>query len=97
MELSLTEAVEEILEDLASGKKRDAVKAKKVAKALRLLSDNPQHPGLNSHRYDALDGEVGETVWESYVENNTPSAWRIWWFDGPGDEVITVVDVGPHP
>lgn len=36
-------------------------------------------------------------MWESYVENNTPSAWRIWWFDGPGDEVITVVDVGPHP
>lgn len=44
MELSLTEAVEEILEDLASGKKRDAVKAKKVAKALRLLSGIPSIP-----------------------------------------------------
>jgi hypothetical protein len=52
---------------------------------------------LNSHRYRSLDSVFGETVWESYVENHAPSAWRIWWLYGPDDDMITVVDLGPHP
>jgi len=36
------------------------------------------------------------------VENNTPSAWRIFWRYGPNEgekgeiAVITVVSIGPH-
>jgi hypothetical protein len=31
------------------------------------------------------------------VENDAPSAWRIWWFYGPDRGEITVVNIGPHP
>jgi hypothetical protein len=73
-------------------------KEKKVAKALRLLQDaGPSHPGLNSHRYESITGPAGEEVWESYVENRTPSAWRIWWSYGPEPGHITIVMIGPHP
>jgi hypothetical protein len=39
-------------------------------------------------------------VWDSYVENRTPGAWRIFWQYGPdeaGLRVITVLYIGPHP
>ena len=36
-------------------------------------------------------------VWESYVEQDTPAAWRVWWYYGPAKGEITVVDLGPHP
>lgn len=39
----------------------------------------------------------GEEVWESYVENKTPGAWRLWWVYGPGADTLTIVIVGPHP
>jgi predicted AlkP superfamily phosphohydrolase/phosphomutase len=71
--------------------------AKKIAKCLALLSENPRHPSLASHRFESFDGMYGEKVRESYVENKAPSAWRIWWFYGPEHEEITVVDIGPHP
>ena len=78
-------------------KQQYAAKLKKVRKALGLLQTNPRHPGLNSHKYTSLHGASGEDVWDSYVENNTPAAWRIFWHYGPGDGQITVVTIGPHP
>lgn len=74
-----------------------AAKLKKVRKALGFLSQNPRHPGLNSHKYTSITGASGEDVWESYVENNTPSAWRIFWHWGPDEKAITVVSITPHP
>ncbi|MEI6623684.1 MAG: hypothetical protein WCP28_17470 [Actinomycetes bacterium] len=74
------------------------VKAKKVAKALRLLEQQgPQYPGLQTHLYQSVVGPNGEPLWESYVENKTPSAWRIWWAYGPGSDTLTIITVGPHP
>lgn len=70
---------------------------KKVRKCLGLLSANPRHPGLNSHKYSDLTGANDEAVFEVYVENNTPSAWRVFWHYGPGKDVITVVAITPHP
>lgn len=73
-------------------------KHKKVVKTLRLLRDNgPAHPGLNPHRYRSITGPNGEEVWESYVENRTPGAWRIWWTYGPEPDTLTVITIGPHP
>jgi hypothetical protein len=74
------------------------VKRKKVVKALKLLRDaGPSYPGLHSHKYQSLHGPGGEDVFESYVENHTPGAWRVWWIYGPGSDEITIVSVGPHP
>lgn len=74
------------------------VKNTKVRKTLRMLRDiGPGHPGLRSHRYHSLRGLNGEDVWESYVENRAPGAWRIWWIYGPDPDTIKIVTVGPHP
>lgn len=88
---------EKVLLDLYS-RKQYATKFKKVRKALRLLERaGPRHPGLRSHAYQSVPVPGGGTLWESYVENHTPSAWRIWWFYGPDEEQITIVTIGPHP
>jgi hypothetical protein len=86
----------------------DAKKHGKVVKCLRKIAEDPRQPGLNSHKYDSMIGPNGEEVWESYVENNSPSAWRTFWCYGPNEredndptgavvQIITVVAITPHP
>ncbi len=77
--------------------KKDLEKLKRVHQCLGQLETNPRHPGLNSHKYNELRGANGEDVWESYVENNTLAAWRVFWHYGPGQSVIGIVAVTPHP
>ena len=72
-------------------------KLKKVRQTLGKLQQDPRHPGLNSHKYNSIQGVNGEDIWECYVENSTPSAWRMFWHYGPGKAVITLVTIGPHP
>ena len=93
-QLKLVPKVEETIADLAA---RDRRRHRKATKCLGLLEADPTYPGLNSHPYENVKGPLGETVWESYLENKTPSAWRVWWFYGPEQGHITVVDMGPHP
>ncbi|MGO1054900.1 hypothetical protein [Crossiella sp. CA198] len=96
-QLLYTAEAEQVLDDLLAKKQYEA-KLKKVRKALRLLAQaGPRHPGLHSHDYKSVPGPGGATLWESYVENRTPSAWRIWWIYGPDDGQITIVTIGPHP
>jgi hypothetical protein len=70
---------------------------KKWVKALMLLSQNPLHRGLGSHEIDALSRRYGEKVWQSYLENRTPAAGRMFWVYGPGKATITVIGLEPHP
>jgi hypothetical protein len=94
--LLYTDEAQATIDDLDGRKYAD--KRKKIIKALRLLRNiGPSHPGLESHKYHSLRGPNGEDVWESYVENRTPSAWRIWWVYGPGSDTLTIVTIGPHP
>ena len=94
--LAYTDEARSIITDLAKPKHADTLK--KVKKTLRLLRDvGTSHPGLNSHKYQSMTGPTGEDVWESYVENRTPGAWRIWWTYGPNPDAITIVTLGPHP
>jgi hypothetical protein len=97
MQIRTTPNVDEVIAGLSSGKRQDPIRFKKVGKALLILAENPRHPGLNSHRYEALDSTFKAQVWESYIENNVPTAWRIWWMYGPDPDTITVLSVGPHP
>jgi hypothetical protein len=75
----------------------DLVKLQNVRKCLGYLQTNPKHPGLETHEFSSVRGENGEKVWEAYVENNTPSAWRVFWHYGPSQREITVVAITPHP
>lgn len=102
-ELRFTPAAAETLAKLAKGGNATAAKLKKVRKALGLLQTDPLYPGLHSHRYHHFPGLEKDKVWDSYVENRTPGAWRIYWMYGPDEvrdgediPVITVLVIGPH-
>jgi hypothetical protein len=72
---------------------------KQVNKALRFLQENPQHPSLSSHEYHSLDHPFDKDgkVWESYIQNETPGAYRLFWCYGPTKGEITVIAITPHP
>ena len=77
---------------------KDEIKLyKKIGKALVLLAKDPRYPGLNSHEISSLSVRYGQKVWESYLENRTPAAGRIFWTYGPGQGDITIVAIEPHP
>jgi hypothetical protein len=80
-----------------AGLDSNQAKLKRVRKCLALLETNPRHPGLEAHSYKSLLGANGEKVFEAYVENKTPAAWRVFWHYGPGKETITVLTITPHP
>jgi len=85
------------LKDLEQGDANQQAKLRKVRKALARLAENPRHPGLVSHLYESFPVDRDVTVWDSYVENRTPGAWRIFWCYGPAKGVITVLAITPHP
>ncbi len=70
---------------------------KKLVKTTNLISNNPRHSGLCSHEISDLSDKAGFKVFESYVENNTPSTGRIFWTYGPGKGDITILGYEPHP
>lgn len=75
----------------------DANKYRKVAKTLALMETNLRHPGLQTHKFAELFGPNEEEVFEAYVENKTPAAFRVFWYYGPSQEVITILAITPHP
>jgi hypothetical protein len=84
-------------ETLANLQQTDPKKYKKVLKTLGLMQTNLRHSGLKTHKYDSLSGPDQEEVFEAYVENKTPAAFRIFWYYGPGKNVITILAITPHP
>lgn len=87
----------EATETLASLQELDSKKYAKVLKTLALMETNLRHPSLNSHKYDSLSGPEGEEIFEAYVENKTPGAYRVFWYYGPGQGVLTILAITPHP
>ncbi|NJM38389.1 MAG: hypothetical protein HC845_11325 [Akkermansiaceae bacterium] len=77
--------------------KRILKRLKAVRKALGYLETNPQHPGLNTHKYTSLSGPGGEEIFEAYAESKIPAAYRIFWFYGPDKKEITIITITPHP
>jgi hypothetical protein len=75
--------------------KKDILKA--VRKTLGFMETNLRHPSLNTHEFSSLKGPKGEKVFEAYVQQKTPAAYRIFWYYGPGRKQITIVAITPHP
>ncbi len=75
----------------------ERVLMRKLNKTMRLLAGDPRHPGLRSHEIEALSRRAGERVFESYLENNTPAAGRLFWLFGPSRGFITIIGLEPHP
>ena len=95
-DLKYTENAEDDLKELIVDKS-NKVALKAVVKSLKLMSNNLKHPSLNTHKYDELEGPNGEEVFESYAQNNTPGAYRIFWHYGPEKKTITILLISPHP
>ena len=67
-----------------------------MGKAMRRISLNPRHPDLQTHEIKPLSDRYGMKVWQSYLENNTPKAGRIYWIYGPAQGDITIIGLEPH-
>jgi hypothetical protein len=77
---------------------------KQVRKTLGYLETDLHHPGLQAHEFTSLSGANGEKVFEAYVQNSTPGAYRIFWHYGPDEmkatkriPVITILSITRHP
>lgn len=78
-------------------KGNEKVLFKKLVKTLKFLQNDPKYPGLRSHEISQLSKRYGIKVWQSYIENNTPSAGRLFWVYGPDKNDITIIGIEPHP
>jgi hypothetical protein len=99
----LRSAAEQALENRKKSKKPKASKQeglfKQVYKTFELLANNPRHPGLQTHEYDAIQNpyKPNEKVFEAYAQNRTPGAYRVFWCYGPGKNQLTIIAITPHP
>ena len=94
--LTLTHTARQDLKELKKSAHLEK-RFKAVSKALKLLADNPRHPGLQTHPYTSLCGLNGEKMFEAYAEQNTPAAYRIFFFYGHHRGEIIIVAITPHP
>ena len=90
--------VEEVREDFEELRKNKSLEKRyrAVAKSLKLLAQNPRHPSLQTHEFSSLKGPKGEKVFEAYAEQDTPAAYRIFWYYGPQKGEITIVAITRH-
>ena len=93
--LLFTAAAAEHLEQL----ERDrglAKRLKAVRKTLARLETEPRHPGLQSHEFKSLSNVQGVKVFESYAEQDTPAAYRVFWYYGPEKGQLTIIAITSH-
>ena len=78
---------------------------KQVRKTLGYLETNLRAKSLQTHKFESLTRRYKREVFEAYVQQDTPGAYRVLWHYG-NDEIdkngkripiITVVDIIPHP
>jgi hypothetical protein len=74
-----------------------AKRLKAVRKTLGRLETDPRHPGLQSHEFASMSGTHGEKVFESYAEQDTAAAYRVFWHYGPAKKQITIIAITRHP
>lgn len=70
---------------------------KAVLKTLGYMETNLRHPSLNAHVFHSLKGPQGQKIFEVYAQQNTPGAYRIFWYYGPDKDVISIISIVPHP
>jgi hypothetical protein len=101
--LRFTPEAAAILEELEKHPQQQGL-LKQVRKTLSLLETNPRHPSLQTHKFKSLRGPNGEEVFEAYVQQHTPGAYRVFFYYGPDRmegkrriPVLSVVTLTPHP
>ena len=77
--------------------KKDEELYMKWGSALKKLSVDPMYPSLHTHEIETLSRRYGMKVWQSYLENKTSKARRMYWVYGPDQKDITIIGLEPHP
>lgn len=102
-QLAFTDEAAEQLEALRKNPAKAGL-CKQLLKTLGLLETNLRHPSLNTHAYESLKGPNGEKIYEAYVQNNTPGAYRVFFYYGPDVitkekriPALTIFAIVPHP
>lgn len=78
---------------------------KQVRKTLGYLETDLRTGSLQTHEYTSLTRRYKRKVFEAYVQQSTPGAYRIFWYYGDDEiddkenriPVITIVAITPHP
>jgi hypothetical protein len=78
---------------------------KQVRKTLRYLQANLSAKSLQTHEYQSLTRRYGIKVFEAYVQQKAPGAYRVFWHYGPDETakdgrripIITIIAIVPHP
>jgi hypothetical protein len=70
---------------------------KAVKKTIELLAENTRHRSLETHEFHGLKAPNKEKVFEAYAQQNTPDAYRVFWYYGPGKAQITILLISSHP
>ena len=78
---------------------------KQIRKTLRYLETNLRAISLQTHEYQSLTRRYGIKVFEAYVQQKTPGAYRVFWHYGPDETsrdekripIITIVAITRHP
>jgi len=96
--LVFTRRAQEELERL-EGSPRYVGLITQIKKTLGFLQTNPRHPSLQTHVFHSLAHPYHprEKVFEAYVQQHTPAAYRLFWCYGPKPGQITVIAITPHP
>ena len=95
-ELIFTKQADHHLKTLETdSSKKNTLKA--VLKTLALMENNLRHPSLKTHKFTSLSEPKGEELFEAYVQQRTPGAYRIFWYYGPEQKQIAIVAIVPHP
>lgn len=68
-----------------------------VKKTIQLLASDPRHNSLQTHEFSSLKGPHREKIFEAYAEQNTPAAYRVFWYYGPSRDQITIIAITRHP
>lgn len=75
-----------------------------VRKTLGYLETNLRAKSLQTHEFSFLTRRFGQKIFEAYVQQNTPAAFRIFWHYGPDEKeksgertaVITIITIVRH-
>lgn len=94
--LSFTPTAKQDLKELKESSHLEK-RFKAVSRALKYLQENPRHPGLQTHKFSSLSGPNGEEVFEAYAEQDTPAAYRIFFYYGKTRGKIVIIAITPHP
>lgn len=103
-ELRFTPTADEQLDRIENDPSLKGV-LKQVRKTLGYLETNLRAKSLQTHEFESLTRRYGKKVFEAYVQQETPGAYRIFWhygldaIDNNGERIaiITIVAITPHP